>query len=550
MRRFRRLRIWLAAAVVGTQLAMVTGMLPSGHTGRAWADDTTASHNNLRTGWDPNEPGLSPAVVGGGRFGQKFSTAVNGKTYAQPLVVGSMLIVATENDWVYGLNATTGHIVWQRSLGTPYHITSCAALTPNIGVTGSPVYDAANGNVYLIAQVMSSTGPTYRMFGLKAKTGKLITGPLIHGTATNKPGFAFSPTQELQRPGLLLMNGWIYAAFGSHCDSRPYTGFVAGVNVGSGRETLWADETGATDGLAGIWQSGSGLMSDGPGRIFFASGNGTDPAPGPGSPPGGHLGESVVRLAVQPSGSLVARDFFSPANAPALDTKDIDLGSGGPVGLPFGTRADPDLLVQAGKDGRLFMLNRDHLGGREQGPHGTDAAVGVFGPFKGEWNHPAAFADTPTLTPADSAAAHDFIYYLGTGDRLRILKAGVTGSGTPTLTDVANTANYFGYSSGAPVVTSNGTTASSAVVWDVYASGPYGGDGTLRAYRAVPPGSCTGAAPCAPRPIWSASIGTAVKFEIPAVSNGMVYVAAAGHVLGFGSTAPPARTAGRGRPSS
>ena len=116
-------------------------------------------------------------------------------------------------------------------------------------------------------------------------------------------------------------------------------------------------------------------MSDGPGRIFFTSGNGVSPAPGPGSSPPGQLAESTVRLRPRSNGSLAAQGFFSPANAPTLDASDIDFGSGGPVGVPFGTATYPDVLVQAGKDGRVFMLNRDNLGGREQGAGGVLTVV-------------------------------------------------------------------------------------------------------------------------------------------------------------------------------
>src|SRR5205085_4432280 len=137
-------------------------------------------------------------------------------------------------------------------------------------------------------------------------------------------------------PGLLLTNGSIYAAFGSHCDRQPYAGYVVRVKLSAKASTLWTDESGVTNDQAGIWQGGSGLMSDGPGRIFFTSGNGVSPPPGPGSSPPGQLAESTVRLRPRSNGSLAAQGFFSPANAPTLDASDIDFGSGGPVGAPFG----------------------------------------------------------------------------------------------------------------------------------------------------------------------------------------------------------------------
>ena len=111
-------------------------------------DETTVSQNDLRDGWDSNEPTLTPAAVQNGSFGRIFKTAVNGQVYGQPLVIGNTLVVATENDWVYGLDATTGAVLWKTSLGTPYHITTCNDLTPNIGVTSTGVYDPSSNTVY------------------------------------------------------------------------------------------------------------------------------------------------------------------------------------------------------------------------------------------------------------------------------------------------------------------------------------------------------------------------------------------------------------------
>jgi hypothetical protein len=315
-------------------------------------------------------------------------------------------------------------------------------------------------------------------------------------------------------------------------------GFVDGVRISTGTLTQWSDETGVSDNQAGIWQSGGGLMSDGPGRIFVTSGNGISPAAGPGTRPPGQLAESVIQLSVQSNGTLVAKSFFSPANAPTLDAGDVDFGSGGPVGLPFGTSLHPRVLVQAGKDGRIFLLDRNSLGGREQGPGETDKALSVNRPYQGQWGHPAVFGDTTTLTAGNAASAHDYVYYIGKGDSLRVLKAGVNGSDAPTLSDVANSSLEFGYTSGSPTVTSYGADISTAVVWAVYAASGTGSSGALEAFPASPGSGCTAVAPCTISPIWSASIGTASKFSGVAISGGMVYVGTRdGHVYGFGDTA-------------
>ncbi|MHA6757151.1 ricin-type beta-trefoil lectin domain protein [Streptacidiphilus sp. PAMC 29251] len=284
--------------------------------------------------------------------------------------------------------------------------------------------------------------------------------------------------------------------------------------------TLWSAEAGTADGEAAIWQSGGGLVSDGPGRIIFTSGNGVDPARGPGSSPPAGLGDSVVRLQVNGDGSLTAKDFFSPTNNTQLSAADSDFGSGGPVALPdsFGTTAHPHLLVQVGKDGRVFLLDRDNLGGMGQGPGGTDASVGpVAGPFNGMWDHPAVWG-------GDGG----YVYDVENGGPLRALKRSVNANGLPQLTSAGTSAATFGLGAGSPLVTSTGTTAGSAIVWIVHTSDSSGTGATLQAYDAVPQGGQLHLR-------FSAPIGTAAKFVVPASDAGRVFVGTRdGHVIGFG----------------
>jgi hypothetical protein len=541
--RLRPAAIVSALTLVLAATAVGTGVVPRLPAAAARADERTASENNLRTGWDPAEPGLAPVSaggpVGGANFGEIFSTHLNGQIYAQPLVVGNTLIVATETNHVYGLNAATGAVKWADSLGKPEPWTAmgCKDLRPNIGITSAPVYDPATGAVYVVALVNNGPSvarPHMYTYALNVSTGHVLRGwPVtIQGSPANAHVESFNPETQRQRAGLLLLGGRVYVAFASYCDDLPYAGYVAGVNASTRHLTLWADETGP-DG-AGIWQSGGGLMSDGPGRIFLATSDGPTPPAGPGTSPPRQLGESVVRLRVGRNGGLSAADFFSPADAPTLAANDEDFGSGGPVGLPFGTRADPALLIQAGKDGRVFILNRDNLGGREQGPGGTDRFLAEAGPYGGQWGHPAVFGPVSTVS---ASSTPDFAYYVGNGDVMRYLRFGANASGSPTVTDVANSTTNFGYTSGSPVVTSNGNDRSSAVVWEVYSAGGSGADGTLEAFAAEPPKGCV--VPCQMAPIWSAPIGTAVKFTIPATDNGRVYVGTRdGNVLAFGSPDP------------
>ncbi len=503
--------------------------------GRAGGGEVTGDQDALRTGWDPAEPGLAPKVLRSGRFGRVFSTRVHGQVYAQPLVVGQMVIAATEQDWVYGIDAVTGRVHWSVRLGHPGQAPGCPDLQPRIGITGTPVYDPQTGMVNVVAETTRPGGrqAAYYLFAVNPRSGHVTRRVAIGGHPVNDPRLSFSAVKQLQRPALLLLGPWVLAAFGSHCDQPPYAGYVAAINPSTGRSRLWSDESGLTSAQGGIWQSGGGLMSDGPGRAFFTSGNGISPAPGPGTRPPGQLGDAVVRLAVGRYGALSAQDFFSPRDAPALAAADIDFGSGGPAGLPFGTRGLPHLLVQAGKDGRVFLLNTDHLGGREQGPGGGDAAVSQAGPFGGQWGHPAVFGDTRVVTLGNSGASRDYVYYLGRDDYLRYLKFRLGQAGRPALTDVGNSSFTFGYTSGSPVVTSTGTRTGSAVVWAERVAGPHGSGASLNAFPAVPGSHCR--RPCTMRPLWSGPIGRAAAFASPATAGGRVYVGTGdGYLLAFG----------------
>jgi outer membrane protein assembly factor BamB len=539
------MRVLVVTAVFAAGLTAVTGSAAAtassapARTGPP-GDEVTISQNDLRTGWDPNEPALTPAAVEGGSFGQIFSTAVNGSVYGQPLVVGSTLIATTENNWVYGLDAATGAVLWKTFLGTPYHITYCQDLVPNIGITSTPVYDPSSGRVYVLALV-HKTSWKWRLFGINVSTGAISYQRRLDGHPANDQNLTLSALNQGQRSGLLLMNGWVYASFASHCDFRSYTGYVAGFNVGSttstAKTTLWTDEADVSYVKGGIWQAGGGLMSDGSGRIFVTTGNGISPAQGPGSQPPGELAESVIRLGVNnTTGALSAQDFFSPANAPALDASDTDFGSGGPTGLPFGTTTYPDEVTQEGKDGRIFVLDRDDLGGREQGPGNTDQFLAESGPYAGQWGHPAFFADTPTLTTANAPASNDYMVSIGRGDFMREFKFGVSASGDkPAFTDVANSSFTLGFSSGSPTITSNGTGASTGVIWDVHTTGASGSGAFLGAWQLLPVPQSGGGVKLSE--IWAAPIGTSSKFSVAATDNGMVYVGTRdGHVFGFGLT--------------
>jgi hypothetical protein len=517
--------------------------------GTALGAGITNSGNDLRDGWYGDQPALSPDLVGGSTFGKLFSADVDGQVYAQPLVHGGHVVVATERNQVVSLDSETGARAWGRTLphGAPWNPRDlgCSDLLPDIGVTATPVVDEATNTIYLTHKTYASGGTSgpaqWWMDALDADTGLERPGfPVeIQGAAQNAPGVVFNPTLELQRPGLLLLDGVVYAAFGGHCDvgqspGWSYQGWVFGVNTAGVIKARWSAVT--TWG-AGIWQSGSGLMSDGPGRIFVATGNGGSPPVGhAGSDAVGNYGESVIRLAVQPDGSLAARDFFAPYDAADLDEWDADFASGGVTALRddvFGTPAFPHLAVAVGKSGYLYMLDRDHLGGIGMGATGADAVVSRVGPYGGVWARPAIWPGDggwmmiPTATSDTGQSAN------GASGYLKMFQYSVVG-GRPTMVARAQTTDAWGFSSGSAVITSDGLRSGSALGWAIHSTGGSGVGSELRAYDAVPING-------KPNQRFAYPIGTASKFAMPGVGAGRVYVGTRdGKVLGFGSPVDPA----------
>ena len=524
-------------ALVGAVLAGLVSAVVA-VAGPASADVTTVSTDTLRTGWDANQTKLTPSDVTAQDFGQLFATQLDGQVYAQPVLAKNTLLAVTENDKAYGLDPVSGAVRWTRNLGMPWAVSAvgCGDLVPNIGATATPVVDPATGTAYFTAKVDTAASPDHPRWELHAidiTTGAERSGfpTVITGSPDNDPATTFSPRTQLQRTGLLLMDGVVYAGFGSHCDVHPFTGYVMGFDATTGKKTaMWATQTGGTNG-AGVWHAGGGLVSDGPGRIILTTGNGVSPAKGPGNVVPNNLAESVIRLQVQGDRKLKPVDYFSPVNNTFLDTDDTDLGSGGPMAIPdgYGTASYPHLMVQNGKDGRVFLLDRDHLGGTGQGVNGTDDVLQTSGPYKGVWGHPAFWGGNG-----------GYVYVVPSEGPLSAFKLGASGDGKPVLTRTGTSPTIFGFSSGSPVVTSSGTTAGSALVWVVYSKGSNGANAQLQAYDAVPARGLMTLR-------WSAPIGTASKFSVPATDNGRVYVGTrTGQVFGFGR---PTTTAVAGGPT-
>ncbi len=508
--------------------AVLLAAAASGTAAGAELPSATGAGGNLRTGWYPDEPSLAPAQIKEGSFRKVFNTQVEGQVYAQPLIADGTLLVVTEKDWAYGLDPVTGAIKWQRQFGSPVEAgvgktVECTDLEPFLGITGTPVIDAEHGIAYFTSTSYTKPGETaWFMNAVQLASGSELPNfpKEIAGVAQNLSGVEFEAAQELQRPALLLMNGVVYAAFGSHCDHIPYEGWIVGVAAGSGAVvTKWATSANGDS----IWQAGGGLVSDGPGQILFSSGN-DSVQPGVWDPPvgekdtieelEGHLGESVVRVEANGSGALTPRNYFTPFDAKSLDEADLDLGSSAPVGLPspyFGTEKAPNLLVQEGKTGEIYLLNRDSLGGR--GKTSNKVVQEIVGDG-GVWGAAAVWPGEGGFLAIPEAEHLRFFRYE---------KAAVH-----PLSEVGKTPDRPAFGSGSPVITSNGVGSGSGMLWVTWCPESGGCEhAELRAYD--PAGGSS-----FPEPLWKESIGWASKFTRPGVSDGHIYVGNhEGEVFGF-----------------
>jgi hypothetical protein len=562
------------AAAVALQLVIVPE-LASGSPATTTASDAHSSvvgadADQLGTNWYPNA-GVSPAQVNAKDFGQLYDLSLPpvggvpaGQIYAQPIVTAGVLLVVTEDNNAYGLNPATGAVEWSRNFGAAWPSTTnnCGDLAPSVGITGTPVVDTATG----IAYFTTDTAPghfeaLWRMQAVHVASGKEVAKfPVaIKGAATNLAGRSFdpvfNPVYQGQRPGLAFVDGEVYAAFGSDCDFSRWYGWIAGVTSTGALKNMWVDESKAGQDGAGIWGPG-GIVVDSAGNLYVATGNGGTAAPGPGRgvPQPSGLGECVIKLATT-GGRLKLADYFCPSDAALLNTYDGDLGSGSPTGLPasFGTPKDPDLLVEAGKSGEVYLLNRNNLGGVDQGPSGGDDVVSETGPRGGVWSHPAVW-------PGDGG----YVY-------ITTSSPGATGKGSGNsgeldvyqrvVSDGAVSLNWVGhgpttpFGTGAPIVTSDGTDAGSAVVWDIIRTGSAMNDNAanLVAFAAVPvAGSINN--PAASLPVlWKASVGNSTKFNPPLAYDGKIFVANFdGQILAFGPrpTAPPLTGAALAEPDT
>lgn len=496
----------------------------------------TGQFNRRRTGANLRETRLTPANVNPREFGRLFHLPVDGQVYAQPLYVSrlflpgrgyrNLIFAATEDDSVYAFAAggRPRKPLWQVHFTNPAQgITTvpagdlnCDQITPQVGITATPVISLSRHAIYVVSRTRIATaqGVRYRqqLHALDLATGReLFGGPVTirasapgSGDGNRNGRVYFDPRRNNARAALLLFRGQIYIAFAAPCDAIPYHGWVLAYSAETLRQTaVFTPSPNGNDG--GIWQSGAGLAAGRAGHIYAAIGNGAFDAAS--HPPRPDYGDSVLRLGDR-AGRLAVLDYFTPYNHHALNLRDGDLGSGGPVLLPG------RLLEQAGKGGTIYLLDRHHLGGvgagHDQVVQSLPHAIG------GMWGNPAYWNGN--------------LYFCPAGGRMRQFRLQ---NGKIAAQPIAESKAKFYYPGATPVVSADGKR--NGIVW-VLQLGAYKASGfdqppVLRAYNATNIGQQLYSSRRHPR---RDTPGGEVKFASPLVAAGRVYVPAQNDISVYG----------------
>jgi len=507
----------------------------------AVSQDVLTYHNDIaRTGQNLNEPTLTPGNVKSSSFGRLFTISVDGKVDAQPLYVTAvaiagqgthnLLIVATEHDSVYAFDADTGTQIWKVSMlkagETTSDTRSCGQVTPEMGVTATPVIDRTrgpNGAIYVIAMSKNGSGSYFqRLHALDLTTGaELFGGPknvqaTYPGTGDNSSGgmVVFDPGQYKERPGLLLLNGTVYTAWGSHCDIRPYTGWVMGYNPDTLAQTTVLNVV-PNGSEGGIWMAGAGIAADGAGNIYLLNGNGDFDTilNASGFPSNANYGNAFVKLST--ASGLTVADYFEMDNELQENNADTDLGSGGAMVVPDqidNTSTTWHLAVGAGKDGNLYLLNRDSMGKFSSSSNNVYQELAGALPG-GIWAAPAYFNGRIYYGPVGSPI------YAFQFSNARLLPAAA-----------AQTGNSFGYPGAIPSISANNLT--NGIVWAAQSTNP----AILHAYDATTLQELYNSNQAAAS---RDHFGAGNKFIAPTIANGKVYVGTTSSVGVFGLLTPP-----------
>lgn len=510
------------------QLNVTAGQPPAGR------DVVTYHYDAGRTGLNANESTLTPANVSATQFGLLRVLAMDGKVDGQPLFLANLnvgsqqrnvVFGASEHDSVYAFDADTGSLIWKTSiLGTNETTSddhSCGQISPEIGITSTPVIDrqaGAHGTIFVVGMTKDASGGYHqRLHALDVATGAEMSGsPMeIHatypGTGANSSGgnVIFDPGQYAERVGLLLLNGTIYMGWTSHCDEAPYTGWLMSYNESTLAQTSVLNLT--PNGSEGsIWMSGAGLAADASGNIYFLDANGTfdTTLDANGFPAQHDFGNAFLKISAS-GANLTVADYFAAHNTVAESDADTDLGSGGALVLPDLQGASGTvvhLAVGAGKDGTVYVVNRD--------------AMGKFNPQ----NDSAIYQEIAGGASVFGMAAYfnNAVYLGAVGDALKMWP--ISG-GRLASSPSAQTATTFVYPGTTPAVSANGTA--NGIVWAVENSAP----AVLHAFDASTLKELYNSAQAANG---RDHFGNGNKFITPMIVNGKVFVGTPSGIAEFG----------------
>lgn len=514
-----------SAGNVTSDAARVTVTAP-----RATLDLLTHNYGNSRLGQNTSETVLTPDNVTPETFGLLRRLDVDGKVDAQPLYLGQLTVagavhnvvyVVTEHGSAYAFDADTGATLWHVSLIPPGETTSdavfdCDQVTPEIGITATPVIDRNAAAMYVVA--MSKNGSTYhqRLHALDVTTGaELFGGPkeiTASFTAPSGVTTSFDPQYYKERAALLLVNDTVYTTWAAHCDTPPYTGLIIAFSATTLATTAVLNVAPNSEAGPAIWMSGGGPAADSAGNVFLLTGNGAfeTTLDADGFPIKQDYGNSFLKLSTT-GGTLAVADYFAMAEEVSESNQDADLGSGGVMLLPDltdSTGTVRHLAVGAGKDMRIYVVDRDSMGGFN--PSYNDIWQQLDGVLPGGvWGTPAYFNGT--------------LYY---GDKHGTLKAFTITDARLVAQPSSQTATTFGYPGTLPVVSANGT--SNAIVW----AHENGANAVLHAYDATDLSVELYNSEQAPD--GADRFGAGNKFIAPAVIDGKVFVGSESAVGVFG----------------
>lgn len=499
---------------------------------------TTYHNDNYRTGWNSHETVLTPANVNATQFGGIATVTLDDQADAQPLLVPGVNITAgshqgthdvvyvvTGNDTVYAIDANVGTVLLSQHLGTPVHQPlGCGNNGPNVGITSTPVIDTSSNTLYLMAYTQDSTGPAYRLHAMDlGSLADKMTPVIVMGshTLTDGTSFAFNATYQRQRPALLEANGNIYAGFGSFCDfaANVSRGWLLGWNAAtlaplSGNQ-IFDTQASSPDSffLTAIWMSGYGLAADDSGNILFVTGN----SDYDGTTYDGvtNIQESVVKV---PANLTGVADLFTPSDQAFLDEVDDDFGSGGVMVLPDQPGSIPHLAVAAGKEGNMFLMNEDNLGGFSTQKNNVLGTYGIGACWCGE----SYFVD-----PADGLAR---VVSSG-GNQVKVWK--LQTSPTVKLIGAARSPSISTGQNGGlfTSVSSNGN--SNPIIWALTRPVSHNPASiTLYAFNPESGGNAMATLFHSPAGLWPNQGGD--SNQVPLIANGKVYVASNKQLRIFG----------------